>query len=152
MKRLFAIFIFLSVFIGVFFLGLFSTSTDERLLLIHIRANSFSLSDTAVQENVKKEVQNFLSFFAARSNAGELADFASKNISNICGIANEIVAQNNLDYKSSASVKVQFFAAAPPLFKEGNYHFLSIILGRGDGDTEEILLHCSQSQFKSRIF
>lgn len=151
-KRLVATFIFLAMLVGVFFWGFSSQSIDENLLLIHIQANSHSPSDSIVQSNVKREVLTFLSSFAGKSNAKEVSAILAKNISNICGIANEIVAQNNLDYKSSVSVNAKFFTAEPPLFKEGNYHFLSIILGRGDGEDEKILLHCSATQFQSRIF
>lgn len=151
-KRLVATFIFLAMLVGVFFWGFSSQSIDENLLLIHIQANSHSPSDSIVQSNVKREVLTFLSSFAGKSNAKEVSAILAKNISNICGIANEIVAQNNLDYKSSASVQVQFFPSVPPHLKEGNYHFLSIILGRGDGGTKEILLHCSERDFQSRIF
>ncbi len=154
-KRLFAIIFLCIVLLAVVLLGLSSGETGESYVRIHIVANSSNLSDERASEQVKEEILCFLTPLFLSSN--EVANYLKKNLNNICGIANEILAQNNFDYKSSAELSCRFFeeeAFTEVTLKAGNYHILVLVLGEGDGKSDEIIFQCGEKSYvyESRIF
>lgn len=154
-KRLFAI-IFLSVvLLAVVLLGLSCGETGESYVRIHIVANSSNLSDERASERVKEEMICFLSPLV--SSCDDVINYLKKNLYNICGIANEILAQNNFDYKSSAELSCRFFeqeTLTQVTLKAGNYHQLVLVLGLGEGDEDCFVMECGEKScvYESLIF
>ncbi|NCB48423.1 MAG: hypothetical protein EOM55_02185 [Clostridia bacterium] len=154
-KRLFAIFFLSILLLAVVLLGLSCGEKGESYVRIHIVANSSNVSDERAKNQVKEELCSFLS--PLLSNTDEVINYLKKNLKNICGIANEILAQNNFDYKSSAELSCKFFEEETILnvtLKAGNYHQLLLILGEGAGDGDYYVMECGEKTavYKSRIF
>ncbi len=154
MKRIFAtIFLFTALFIFIF-LGL-SNGTEQNEIRIHIAYNSTEISDESAGEIVAEKMKSFL-LFSHFSIIDEAINYINKNLSNICGIANEILAQNNLDYKSSANLSCKYFGKQTingRVFQAGNYHILFITLGEGLGESDYIVWDYKQTKrYDSRFF
>lgn len=140
MKRLFTIF-----FLCVFLVGLCILSLNENnenyhteYLRIHIRANSNLNCDQDIKYKIKDSVVDYLTPIISKCNTKE--DFKSKlqqNLKNIECIANNILAQNSFDYKSSASINNEYFPTRcydNLVLENGYYDALIISLGSGKGD------------------
>lgn len=156
MKRLFAIIFLIAVLLVTVILGLNVNSSDEKFLRIHIVSNSLEINDEKAKKEIVEEMQNFLSPSLSFS-CEEFLVYLKQNLKNICGIANEILAQNNLDYKSSAELSCRFFEKEilkGKTLNEGNYHLLKITLGQGNGENESFFWEsCNNTAlYESRIF
>ena len=139
MKKFFAIF-FLCIVLGfLVFLGV-STNKDyhNEYLRIHIRANSNLQADQDIKYQIKDNIVDFLTpIISCCKNKSEMQENINKNLSKIVGIANNILAQNNFDYKSSARLTNEFFPTRTynnVTLESGNYDCLIVSLGSGTGD------------------
>lgn len=138
--------------------GLTFNTDETNFVRIHIVANSFSSVDSDVSKTVASEIADFLTPSFSALSADEREDFVTKNLLNICGIANEILAQNNCDYKSSVSFDCRHFeeeVCENVTVKEGNYDVLDVYLGSGAGSENALVISTSQLKtavYKSRIF
>jgi len=155
-KRILAIFFLCVVLLTVVLLGLFCDKSDENYVRIHIVANSSNVSDERAKEQVGEEMKSFLApiFLSSKD---DVISYLRKNLKNICGIANEILAQNNLDYESSAELSCRFFGEetlSGTTFREGNYQLLVLVLGEGIGNIDGFVCECggTSSVFESRFF
>lgn len=141
MKRIFTIF-FLSVLLLVCIIVGANISNNskhhENYLRIHIRANSNSDADQQVKYIVKDAVVDYLT--PVISNCKTKEDFENalkQNLVNIQCIADEILAHNSFDYKSSASINNEYFPIRSYdnlTLENGFYDALIINLGSGSGD------------------
>lgn len=110
----------------------------ENYLRIHIRANSNLDCDQEVKYLVKDAVVDFLTPIISTCKTKE--DFEKtlqENLVNIQCIADEILAQNSFDYKSSANINNEYFPVRSYdnlTLENGYYDALIINLGSGCGD------------------
>ncbi len=139
MKRFFTIFLLLVVAVVVILVGVFNSNTyHTEYLRIHIRANSNLEIDQAVKYEIKDHVVDFLTPII--SNCHTKDDFIraiNQNLYNIESIANKILAQNNFDYKSSASIRNEYFPVRSyenVTLDSGYYDALILELGEAKGD------------------
>ena len=139
MKRFISIFFLCLTICIMFIIGIFSTSQYHiEYLRIHIRANSNSQVDQDIKYQIKDEIVEFLTPII--SSCKTKKDFQNKlnqNLSNIVGIANKILAQNNFDYKSSAKITNEYFPVRSydnVTLENGYYDALIVNLGSGEGD------------------
>ncbi len=138
MKRIIAI-IFLCIILVIgLFLGLKKENYHEEYLRIHIRANSNTYIDQSIKYKIKDEVVDYLTPIISTCKVKE--DFVKKlneNLNNIVCIVDNILAQNNFDYKSSAKISNEYFpvrAYENLTLENGYYDALIINLGSGEGN------------------
>lgn len=110
----------------------------SKCVRIHIRANSNSQEDQNVKLLVRDKITEYLQT--------RLADCKSKNDavkvlfqekSKLVEIANSTLYTNNFDYKTTISLKNEYFPQRQYdtyVFPEGNYDALIVYLGEGVGD------------------
>lgn len=138
MKKFIAIILVLASIIAVIVVGLSDKKSNSDYLRIHIKANSNSEVDRDIKYLVKDRVVSFLTPFISNCKTkSEFEDVLSKNIENIVGITNELLAQNNFDYKSKVKINSEYFPLrdySGLTLKSGYYDALSITLGEGEGD------------------
>lgn len=140
MKRLFAIFFLILVggIIAVFGSTYKQKENSNGYLRIHIRANSNEKVDQDVKYVIKDKIVEFLTPVISRCETKkDFIDALQKNLNNICCIANEILAQNNFDYKSSAKISNEYFPIRSydnVTLNSGYYDALIVYLGSGQGD------------------
>ena len=140
MKRLFTIFFLclILVFIFLFGVNLNNKTYYKEYLRIHIRANSNLTCDQDIKYKIKDKIVSFLTPIISSCN--EKKDFENKlqqNLKNIECIANNILAQNNFDYKSSARIDNEYFPVRSYdnlTLENGYYDALIVNLGSGEGD------------------
>jgi len=141
MKRLLTIFFLLAILLVItLFCGVFTKQENyhEEYLRIHIRANSNATIDQDIKYIIKDEIVNFLTPVISSCNTKQ--DFEKKlseNLRNIECIANNILAQNNFDYKSSAKINNEYFPVRSYddlTLENGYYDALIVNLGSGEGD------------------
>ena len=140
MKKLFTIF-FLCIILIVLFIFGFNTNNKtyyKEYLRIHIRANSNLNCDQDIKYKIKDEIVAFLTPII--SSCDKKKDFENKlqqNLKNIECISNNILAQNNFDYKSSAKIDNEYFPVRSYdnlTLENGYYDALIVNLGSGEGD------------------
>ncbi len=140
MKKIFTIFFLLAIiFILVFVNGGFeSKQYHKEYLRIHIRANSNLSIDQDIKYKIKDSIVDFLT--PVISSCNTKSDFEKKlneNIKNIECIANNILAQNNFDYKANAKINNEYFPVRSYdnlTLENGYYDALIVNLGSGEGD------------------
>ena len=110
-KRLFSIFFLSLVLLGLIFVGIFTKDNyQNEYLRIHIRANSNLQIDQDIKYQIKDVIVDFLTpIISSCSTKNEMQQQINKNLSKIVGIADQILAQNNFDYKSSAKLSNQSY-------------------------------------------
>ncbi len=140
MKNFISVFLILIVLgFGIYvFQGGFSQESNDNYLRLHIRANSNSEFDQSIKYKVKGAIVNFLTDkVAAASSKQDVVQIINNNLSNIEQVADETLANNGVNYKSSASINNEFFPSRSYedlVLKEGYYDALIINLGAGVGD------------------
>lgn len=140
MKKIFTIFfLIVIIFILVFISGWFeSKKYNKEYLRIHIRANSNLGVDQDIKYEIKDVIVDFLT--PVISSCNTKSDFEKKlndNLKNIECIANNILAQNNFDYKANAKINNEYFPTRSYdnlTLENGYYDALIINLGSGEGD------------------
>ena len=145
MKKLLAIFFLCLCFCAVLISGVFifdnnnsNKSTNNSYLRIHIRANSNLEEDQDIKYIIKDAIVDFLTPAISRCKTKE--DFEKtlkENLLNIECIANEILAQNSFDYKTSAQINNEYFPVRSYdnlTLQNGFYDALIVNLGSGKGD------------------
>lgn len=139
MKRLFSIFFLCLVLLGLIFVGIFTKDDyNNEYLRIHIRANSNLQIDQDIKYQIKDVIVDFLiPIISSCSTKNEMQQQINKNLSKIVGIADQILAQNNFDYKSSAKLSNEYFPTRSYdnlTLQSGYYDALIVNLGSGEGD------------------
>lgn len=139
MKRGFTIFFLFIILTLLFCLG-FKNKDEyhEEYLRIHIRANSNLNCDQDVKYKIKDAIVDFLTPIISNCNTKE--DFEKtlqQNLINIECISDNILAQNNFDYKSRARIDNEYFPVRSYdnlTLENGYYDALIIDLGDAEGD------------------
>lgn len=139
MKRFVAIFFLCITCVAMLVIGITTTKTyHTEYLRIHIRANSNSNIDQDVKYEIKDEIVEFLTpIISSCKTKSDFTYVINKNLSNIESIANEILAQNNFDYKSSAEIRNEYFPVRSydnVTLESGYYDALIVELGEAKGD------------------
>ena len=141
MKKVFTIF-FLCLIIAVCLIvgAQISKSTQqhENYLRIHIRANSNLEQDQNIKYYIKDAIVDFLTpVISTCKTKQDFENALNQNLVNIECIANQILAQNSFDYKSSAKINNEYFPVRSYdnlTLENGYYDALIINLGSGSGD------------------
>lgn len=141
MKRTFTIFFLCVLLVICVLVGVSINNNNkqhENYLRIHIRANSNLDADQSVKYLIKDAVVDFLTpVISTCKTKGEFEKVLQENLINIECIADEILAQNSFDYKSSASINNEYFPVRSYdnlTLENGYYDALIINLGSGSGD------------------
>lgn len=112
--------------------------TETEYLRIHIRANSNSVIDQNVKYKVKDEVvESLIPILSDIHSFNEAKEKISKNFYLIESVANSVLSNEGLNYRSHASIKNEFFPTRSYddiTLKEGNYDALILNLGKGEGN------------------
>ena len=162
MKKVIAIFFCIFLVVGIFIYQGQRLEYHTEYLRIHIRANSNSYVDQNIKYQIKDKIVDFLTpLISACNTKAEFEKIISNNTSNIECIANEILAQNTLDYQSKAELKNEYFPARSYenlTLPEGNYDALIVSLGSGKGDNwwcvvypPLCFINSSKYSYKSRL-
>ena len=110
----------------------------ESCIRIHIRANSNSEADQTVKLAVRDEITAYLQTALANcKDKSDAASVLSKERNNLIRIANNTLAANGFDYKSSIRIDNEYFpdrVYEDYTFPAGNYDAVVINLGSGNGD------------------
>ena len=118
--------------------GLVGGKSEVQYLRIHIRANSNSEIDQEVKYKVKDEVvEALIPLLADIESFDEATKVISQNFYMIEEVANGVLEENCFTYKSSASIKNEYFPTRTyqsMTLEEGYYDALILNLGSGDGD------------------
>ena len=141
MKRTFTIF-FLFLMILVFIIAGVNISNNSKnhknYLRIHIRANSNLDVDQQVKYLVKDAIVDYLTPIISTCNTkDDFEKILQQSLVNIQCIADEILAHNSFDYKSSASINNEYFPVRSydnVTLENGFYDALIVNLGSGKGD------------------
>lgn len=138
MKKILAILGCVIVLGVVAVVGLTKENYHEEYLRIHIIANSNQAGDQDIKYEIKDKIVEILApQIESCTTKSDFERVLKENLSEICGIANEIVAHNNLDYKSSANVGREYIPTRAYdnfTLESGIYDSLVITLGEGKGD------------------
>lgn len=138
MKKILAIVGCLAVLGIVAVVALSKENYHEEYLRIHIIANSTQAADQDIKYEIKDKIVQYLApHIESCTTKAEFEKVLRENLSEICGIANEIVAHNNLDYKSSAKIGQEYIPTRAYdnfTLQAGVYDSLVVTLGEGKGD------------------
>lgn len=112
-------------------------SLADKVLRLHILANSNSIFDQELKLEVRDKVVEFLTPKLENSkNLNETKEIISKNLYNIEKVANEIVSKKS-NYKIAVSLNKSIFPTKHYdniSFPAGNYEALKITIGEGNGN------------------
>lgn len=139
MKRIVAIFFCIMLMAGLIFAGkALSPKYHTEYLRIHIRANSNSIEDQSIKYTVKDAiVEKLTPIISSCKSKDEFARVMQNNLGYIECIANEILAQNTINYQSKAMLTSEFFPTRTydgVTLESGYYDAIIVNLGSGEGD------------------
>lgn len=143
MKKVLIIFFLCFSFVAILLFGLFgfnniNSNSNNSYLRIHIRANSNLEQDQDIKYIIKDAIVDFLTPAISRCKTKEDFEKTLKdNLLNIECIADEILAQNSFDYKTTAQINNEYFPVRSYdnlTLQNGFYDALIINLGSGKGD------------------
>ena len=139
MKRIVAIFFCIMLMAGLILAGkALSPSYHTEYLRIHIRANSNSFEDQSVKYKVKDAiVEKLTPIISSCKSKEEFTRAMQNNLGYIECIANQILAQNTINYQSKATLANEFFPTRTydgVTLESGYYDAIIVNLGSGEGD------------------
>lgn len=110
----------------------------EDYLRIHIRADSNSHFDQQVKYEVKDAIVSYLTPILAECDSMEkVRERVNAEMGAIIALSNEVLSKNAVNYRASASIKVENFPTrsyGEITLREGKYESLIVNLGSGSGD------------------
>jgi len=128
---------FLTLLISLSYCLSTQNSLSEKVLRLHILANSNSAFDQELKLKVRDEVVNYLTpLLENSSNLSETKKIISNNITSINDIAQSVVSQCSA-YKTNISLATSSFPTKQYgniSFPAGEYEALKIIIGEGKGN------------------
>ena len=137
MKYFWICFGILTVVLVFLFCPLKATN-DVQYLRIHIRANSNSVVDQNVKYKVKDEiVESLIPLLSEIKTFEEAKIKISQNFYLIENVADKVLSDNGLNYRSHAKIKNEYFPTRTYdtiTLKEGAYDALVVELGNGEGN------------------
>ena len=114
-----------------------STFNDE-FLRIHIRANSNLETDQNVKYEVKDAIVNYLAPLLVNAvDKRSAIEIVNQNLSNINNVADNVLKQNNFNYKTNSVIQKEVFptrAYNNLTLPAGEYESLIVNLGTGLGN------------------
>lgn len=129
--------IFLIIILSFFYCLSLQKSLANKVLRLHILANSNSSFDQELKLKVRDEVVNYLTpLLKDSSNLAETKDIISKNIDAINNLAQNTVLKYS-NYKTTSTLAISNFPTkqyGSISFPAGNYDALKIVIGNGDGN------------------
>lgn len=141
MKKFIAIFFLCLAVVVVFIVGVSVSNKPDyhtEYLRIHIRANSNSEIDQNIKYEIKDSIIDYLTpIISACTTKKDFEKKLTENLTNIECISNNILAQNNFNYKASAKINNEYFPARTYdnlTLESGYYDALIVNLGTGEGN------------------
>jgi len=129
--------IFLILIISLTYCISIQNSLSNKVLRLHILANSNSTFDQELKLKVRDEVVNYLTpLLENSSNLNETKKIISSNMPSINDIAQSVVSKYS-NYKTNISLATSNFPTKQYgniSFPAGNYEALKIVIGEGDGN------------------
>ena len=115
-----------------------SSTQNSDYLRLHIRANSNLESDQNIKFEIKNKLLNRISSnIASISSKEELEQFFLENKTKLENFVDEILLENNFNYKSQIELKNEYFPARSynnTTLQSGFYDAIIINLGSGEGN------------------
>ena len=109
----------------------------DKVLRLHIIADNDSEEAQAVKLVVRDAVCEFLSPLPSDiDNKEKVCSYLNSHLSELVSVANEVLQQQNCDYRARASIERRFFPLktyGSYTFPPGEYDALCITLGSGQG-------------------
>lgn len=142
LKQNMPLFIFLLSFILLNVHLIFATNLNnnnaKNYFRIHIVANSDSIDDQILKLNVSKSVDEYIKNITKDLETKE--DYKNciiANIQDILVVANNVLKENNVDYKVKAYIGNMYYDTKTKnntIMKSGIYDSLKIVIGNGEGE------------------
>ncbi|MBQ3502464.1 MAG: stage II sporulation protein R [Clostridia bacterium] len=132
------IFLFLLLCVGIFAFRTGDEEVRHNYLRVHIRANSNLECDQNIKYVIKDEVVDFITPYLVGCDSKEKSvAMMTGLLDDIESVCDGVLKQNNFQYKSSASIREEYFPTRVYdniTLAEGIYDALIIELGSGEGD------------------
>jgi len=134
---------------------LLQPSIASKILRFHVLANSDSIEDQSVEEEVRDAVGLYLQpLLKDAESLEETKNIVDKNIQQIIGVAENTLAEKGYDYTVSAHITRTDFPEktyGAYTFPRGEYEALQIIIGEGEGKNWWCVLYPNMC-FRGSVF
>ena len=124
--------------LAVIAIGNLGVADNSDYLRIHIRADSNSSFDQQVKYEVKDAIVAYLTpMLSSCDTIEKVREKVAEEMENIIDVANNVLSENTVNYRASASLTVETFPTRSYdglVLQEGSYESLIVNLGSGDGD------------------
>jgi len=134
---------------------LLQPSIASKILRFHVLANSDSIEDQSVKEEVRDAVGLYLQpLLKDAESLEETKNIVDKNIQQIIGVAENTLAEKGYDYTVSAHITRTDFPEktyGAYTFPRGEYEALQIIIGEGEGKNWWCVLYPNMC-FRGSVF
>lgn len=147
--------VFLYIWTTVLGNDLLQPSIASKILRFHVLANSDSVEDQAVKEEVRDAVGTYLQpLLEDAENLEETKQIIGSNIRAIEEISKETLKANGFDYEVTARITRTDFpekSYGSYTFPEGEYEALQIVIGEGEGQNWWCVLYPNMC-FRGSVF
>lgn len=147
--------VFLYIWTTVLGNDLLQPSIASKILRFHVLANSDSVEDQAVKEEVRDAVGTYLQpLLEDAENLEETKQIIGSNIRAIEEISKETLKANGFDYEVTARITRTNFpekSYGSYTFPEGEYEALQIVIGEGEGQNWWCVLYPNMC-FRGSVF
>ena len=146
---------FLYIWTSVLGYDLLQPSIASKVLRFHVLANSDSVADQAVKEEVRDAVGVYLQpLLEEAESLEETKQIIGKNIRGVIQVAEETLSKNGYDYKVTAQITRTNFpekSYGAYTFPKGEYEALQIVIGEGAGQNWWCVLYPNMC-FRGSVF
>lgn len=147
--------VFLYIWTTVFGNDLLQPSIASKILRFHVLANSDSVEDQAVKEEVRDAVGAYLQpLLEEAENLEETKRIIGNNIRAIEEVSKETLKANGYDYEVTARITRTDFpekSYGSYTFPKGEYEALQIVIGEGEGQNWWCVLYPNMC-FRGSVF
>lgn len=147
--------VFLYIWTTVFGNDLLQPSIASKILRFHVLANSDSVEDQAVKEEVRDAVGAYLQpLLEEAENLEETKQIIGNNIRAIEEVSKETLKANGYDYEVTARITRTDFpekSYGSYTFPKGEYEALQIVIGEGEGQNWWCVLYPNMC-FRGSVF
>ena len=146
-----------AIFLWTAILGndLLQPSIASKILRFHVLANSDSVEDQAVKEQVRDAVGVYLQpLLADAKNVNETKQIIEAHKQEIIAVSKTTLQENGYDYEVNATITDAYFPEktyGPYTFPKGEYEALQIIIGEGSGQNWWCVLYPNMC-FRGSVF
>ncbi len=147
----------LGLYIWTVVLGndLLQPSIASKILRFHVLANSDTLEDQAVKEEVRDAVGTYLQpLLAGADSLEETKQIVNEHMTEVIAVSEQTLLENGYDYSVQACITETNFPEktyGAYTFPKGEYEALQIIIGEGNGQNWWCVLYPNMC-FKGTVF